>query len=57
VKCHTTLSIGPILSPDAPAMSFNEPPADCQAQANSAAASFVTALNLIKAIKDTLDEL
>ena len=56
MKYRTTLSIGPILSPNAPPMSFNEPPADCQAQANSAAASFVTTLYLIKAIKDTLDE-
>jgi hypothetical protein len=56
VKYRTTLSIGPILSPDAPAMSFNKPPADSQAQTHSAAASFVTTLNLIKALKDTLDE-
>ena len=57
MKYCTTLSIGPILSPDAPAMSFNEPPADSQTQANSAAASFVTTLYLIKAIEDTLDEM
>jgi len=57
VKYRTTLSIGPILSPDAPTMSFNEPLADSQTQANSAAASFVTTLYLIKAIEDTLDEL
>jgi len=37
-------------------MSFNEPPADSQAQADSAAASFVTTLYLIKAVEDTLDE-
>jgi hypothetical protein len=37
-------------------MSFNKSPADSQAQANSAATSFVTTLYLIKAIKDTLDE-
>src|SRR5713226_3963027 len=57
VKYRTTLPVGPILSPDAPPVSFHEPPADSQAQANSAAASFVTALYLIKAVKDTLDEM
>jgi hypothetical protein len=56
VKYRTTLSSGSILSPDTPAMSFNKPPADSQAQANSAAASFVATLYLIKAIEDTLDE-
>ena len=56
MKYRATLSIGSIFSPDASPMSFDEPPADSQAQANSAAASFVTALYLIKAIKDTLDE-
>jgi len=56
VKYRATLSICSILSPDAPPMSFNEPPADSQAQADSAAASFVTTLYLIKAVEDTLDE-
>src|SRR5579859_2140619 len=53
VKYRTTLSISPILSPNAPPMSFNEAPADSQAQTNSAAAPFVTTLYLIKAIEDT----
>jgi hypothetical protein len=56
VKYRATLSICSILSPDASPMSFNEPPADSQAQANSAAASFVTTLYLIKAVEDALGE-
>ena len=57
VKYRATLSIGSILGPDTPPMSFNESPADSQTQTNSVAASFVTTLNLIKAVKDTFDEL
>ena len=56
MKCRATLAIGPILSPDASPMSFNESPADSQSQPNSAAASFMATLYLIKAIKDTLDK-
>src|SRR5215469_14968321 len=56
VKYRATLSICSILSPETPPMSFNEPPADSQTQANSAAASFVATLDLIKAVEDTLDE-
>ncbi len=56
MKYRTALSVSPILSPDAPPMSFNEPPADSQAQTHPATASFVPTLYLIKAIKDALDE-
>ena len=56
MKYCSSLSIASILSPDAPPMSFKEPPADSQAQANSAAATFVTTLYLIKAIEDALGE-
>ena len=56
MKNRATLSIVSILSPDASAMSFNESPADCQAQTHSAAASFVTTLYLVKAIEDTFGE-
>ena len=56
MKDRAGLSIGPVFSPDAPSVSFNETPADSQAQANSAAVPLVTALYLIKTIKDTLDQ-
>ena len=56
MKGRAAFSIGPIFGPDAPAMGFNESPTDCQAQTNSAAASFVTTLYLIKTVEDTLGE-
>ena len=56
MKYRSSRAIGSILSPDASPMSFNEAPADSQAQANSVAASFVAALYLIEAIEDALGE-
>lgn len=57
MEYRATFSIGSILSPDTPTMSFNEPPADGQTKADSAAASLVITFYLIKAIEDTFGEM
>ena len=54
MKYCSPLAIRSILSPDTPSMGFNKSSTNSQAQANSATASFVTTLHLIKAIKDAL---
>ena len=55
MKYRAALSVGSIRGPDAPAVGLDEALADSQAKTNSAAASFVTALYLIKTIKDPFD--
>src|SRR2546427_12918945 len=50
-------AIRTLLSPDAPAMRFDKTTANCQAQTNTATATFTPAINLIEAIKDRLGQM